>query len=628
MICGFFAKEDFRSDAEPIYRMVETDTASRGNSQVAIHPMGALGCVADSSQPGRSAMPRLAGEAPGKNCAVWEGEIYNRAELLRYLNVSGGVAQQISDPDILLRLYEAHGLSCVDKINGSFAFALYDDARREVVLGRDRFGIQTLYYYDSPKLAVFGTKISPILACPGVPKELNQTALRRYLVFGFNPASDTFFGGVKKLRPGRLLVLGRKAATEKRYWYLSFQHSGEKPVSEYCEDILDLTRDSIRLRLSNSNSDALGIFLSGGMDSSSVAGLTHEIAKKEFSTYSYRCLGKSFDESPYARAMAKHCHAEHHEVVFEPADVRKMESIVRLMDEPLCNAGITIATFLLGQAAEPKVARVFSGDGGDELFGGHPVYAADKIAAKFERIPSLLRSPLVGLLRQLPDSEQKLNLTVKLKRFAESVNYPKELGTYRWRIQYGPAELNSLLQNGAAAPDNGSELFEELFELTEEADGPDMLSRSLYVDTMTEVGFYLRRMDLIRSFNITPVFPLLDHRLFEYMAGIPSNLKFRDAANTKLIQHRAMEGVLPNEIVNRKDKLGHSIPLKNWLRNDALVKSFVHDTLLENGMKRRGIIDSKYVQRLWDNHQSSRQNNSHRLWSLTVLQLWLASNGL
>jgi asparagine synthase (glutamine-hydrolysing) len=120
----------------------------------------------------------------------------------------------------------------------------------------------------------------------------------------------------------------------------------------------------------------------------------------------------------------------------------------------------------------------------------------------------------------------------------------------------------------------------------------------------------------------------LDHRLFEYAAGIPSNLKFRDAANTKLIQHRAMKGVLPNEIVNRKDKLGHSIPLKNWLRSDPLVKSFVHDTLFENGMKRRGIIDSKYVQRLWDNHQSYRQNNSHRLWSLTVLQLWLASNRL
>jgi asparagine synthase (glutamine-hydrolysing) len=364
------------------------------------------------------------------------------------------------------------------------------------------------------------------------------------------------------------------------------------------------------------------------MDSSSVAGLTREIHETNFSTYSYRCLGKSFDESPYARAMAKHCNAEHHEVVFEPADVRKMESMVGLMDEPLCNAGITVATFLLGKAACGNVTRVFSGDGGDELFGGHPVYAADRIAAKFERIPAVVRLPFVGLLRHLPDSDQKLNLTVKLKRFAESVNYPRALGTYRWRIQYGPEELNRLVHNGAGDHRNGSDMFEDVLELTEEADGPDMLSRSLYVDTMTEMGFYLRRMDLLRSLNITPVFPLLDHRLFEYAASIPSHFKFRDASNTKYIQHRAMQGVLPDEIIQRKDKLGHSIPLKNWLRSEATVKSFVRDTLSKNRLQKRGLVDHKYVESLWQNHQSYRQNNSHRLWSLTVLESWLGANDL
>jgi asparagine synthase (glutamine-hydrolysing) len=626
MICGFFAKLGAQPESGTINRMLESIASGCGTYQVAALDGIGLGCVSETGQPFSGPMQSLVCQTPQGNYAVWQGEIYNRAELLANLGVSGKIGQQLSDSEILLRLYEAHGQSCVDRINGSFAFALYDKERQEVILGRDRFGIETLYYCDSPKAVVFGSKISPILAYPGVAKELNQEALRRYLVFGFNPAWDTFFRGIKKIRPGHLLVLRQGSVTEKRYWYLSFQQVREKSVSEYCHDILDLTRDAIRLRLSDS--DALGIFLSGGMDSSSVAGLTHEIAKTNFSTYSYRCLGKSFDESPYARAMAKHCNAEHHEVIFEPDDVRKMESMVRLMDEPLCNAGITIATFLLGQATEGRIARVFSGDGGDELFGGHPVYAADKIAAKFERIPSLLRLPVVGLLRHLPDSEQKLNLTVKLKRFAESVNYPKELGTYRWRIQYGPGELNNLLRNGSAGHENGSGLFDDLSALIEEADGADVLSRSLYVDTMTEIGFYLRRMDLVRSFKVKPVFPLLDHRLFEYAAGIPSNLKFRDSSNTKFIQHQAMEGVLPDEIVHRKDKLGHSIPLKNWLRDDANVKSFVHDTLFADGLNERGIVDGKYVARLWDEHQKYRQNNSHRLWSLTVLELWLSSNRL
>jgi asparagine synthase (glutamine-hydrolysing) len=339
-------------------------------------------------------------------------------------------------------------------------------------------------------------------------------------------------------------------------------------------------------------------------------------------------LGKSFDESHYARAMARHCGADHHEVVFRPLDVQRMESIVRYMDEPLCNAGITIATFLLAEAAHGKVRRTFSGDGGDELFGGHPVYAADRIAATIDRIPRFIQRPFLRLARALPDSDQKLNLTVKLKRFAESLEYSKELGTYRWRIQYGPAELKHLLHNGGRSQSDDPTVLRDVLELIGEADGPDVLSRSLYVDSTTEVGFYLRRMDLVRSFGITPVFPLLDHRLFEYAAGIPSELKFRDASNTKYIQHRAMEGVLPDEIVHRTDKLGHSIPFKNWLRSEPAVKDFVHDVLFGDRRVVGRIVDRAYVTRLWDTHQSRQQNNSHRLWSLAVLELWLRANNL
>jgi asparagine synthase (glutamine-hydrolysing) len=626
MICGFLSKQAGSQKPDAIQRMLGA-VAADGELHVLAHGSAAFGFVAGRVDTGHKSVPKPAAEAPQNSSAIWQGEIYNRAELLPALGLTASRAQHLSDADLLVRLYDAYGLSCVEKINGSFAFALYDQRRQEVILGRDRLGIETLYYYENPTVFVFGSRISTILAHPEVPKELNLSALRRFLVFGYNPAWDTFFRGVQKVRPGRLLVLRRDGVTEKRYWSLSFRQVQEKPVSEYCHDILDLTRDSIRLRLPDSR--PFGIFLSGGMDSSSVAGLAREMSNQNFATFSYRCLGRSFDESAYARAMAKHCSSEHHEVVYQPDDVRKMESMVRLMDEPFCNAGITVATFLLGQAAQGKVLRVLSGDGGDELFGGHPVYAADQIASAFEKIPSILRLPLVSLLQRLPDSDQKLNLTVKLKRFSESIKYPRALGTYRWRIHYGHDELGRLLQNGAGPRENDSEsLFRDVIELVEEADGPDLLSRSLYVDTVTEVGFYLRRMDLVRNFQVTPAFPLLDHRLFEYAAAIPSELKFRDASNTKYIQHRAMEGVLPDEIVHRKDKLGHSIPFKNWLRSETPVKKFVNDTLSDQSLKRRGLVNSNYVQTLWDNHQSYRQNNSHRLWSIAVLELWLRANNL
>jgi asparagine synthase (glutamine-hydrolysing) len=327
--------------------------------------------------------------------------------------------------------------------------------------------------------------------------------------------------------------------------------------------------------------------------------------------------------------MAQRCGSEHHEVVYHPADICKMESIVGLMDEPFCNAGINIATFLLGQAAEGKVARIFTGDGGDELFGGHPVYAADKIAAVFERVPRVLRLPLMAVSRRLPDSDQKLSLTVKLKRFTESLGYPKALGTHRWRLYYGNEELKHLLQPDFGDGDDGAaELFTDLFDIGREADGPDMLSHSLYMDFMTEVGFYLRRIDLIRHFQVAPCFPLLDHRLIEYAATIPSHLKFRGLSKPKYIQHHAVQGMLPDEIVHRKDKLGHSIPLKNWLREEPSVRQFVQNILSDRRLKDRGIVKSDYVHSLWQAHQTARQNNSHRLWGLTVLELWLDANDL
>ncbi|HEY7317358.1 MAG TPA: hypothetical protein VIE89_07265, partial [Candidatus Binatia bacterium] len=239
--------------------MVETLAPGSAKYQIMAHGAVALGCV--SNRPASAEGPNVSGDKRARSYVVWQGEIYNRDGLLVELGLSGAAPQELSDGEILLRLYQTHGLACAEKINGSFAFALYDNERQEVILGRDRFGIETLYYCDSPKAFIFGSKIASILAYPGVSKALNQNALRRYLVFGYNPGWDTFFRGVQKLRPARLLVLRRDGVTEKKYWSLSFRQTQEKPVSEYCHDILDLTRDAIRLRLNDS--ERFGIFLSG-----------------------------------------------------------------------------------------------------------------------------------------------------------------------------------------------------------------------------------------------------------------------------------------------------------------------------------------------------------------------------
>ncbi len=274
-------------------------------------------------------------------------------------------------------------------------------------------------------------------------------------------------------------------------------------------------------------------------------------------------------------------------------------------------------------------SEVYSGHGGDELFAGHPVYSADKIAAYTDRIPGAIKSPVASLFRQLPDSDKKLNLTVKLKRFSESLAYPKEFGTYRWRIYYGNEELNRLFEPDLAIDQNQYlNLFSDLLGMYQDADGKDPLSRSLFVDFKTEVSFHLRRMDLVRYFGVKPIFPMLDYRLVESAATVPASLKIKGYSDTKYIEKPVLAGVIPDQILNRHDKLGHSIPFKNWLRSDPVVKGFVQEVLSDRNVERRGLFNRATIQTMWDNHQSARQNNSHRLWMLTVLELWLVANGL
>jgi asparagine synthase (glutamine-hydrolysing) len=560
-------------------------------------------------------------------CVVWQGKIYNRSELIQSLEPDSISARELGDDELFLKLYRLLGRECVKKINGRFVFALYDPMKQEVVLGRDHLGIETLYYYEDQNRFVYGSRIPLLLEHPEVPKELDMVSLGRFLVFNFNLSWDTFYKNIKKVKPGSLLILNRNGAFEEKYWHLSFQPSYKKDINEYVQELRELMEDAVRIR--TQNNDSLGIFLSGGMDSSSIAYYLKEVTDRSLNSYSYRTLSESFDESNYARVMANFCDSDHHEVIYRPEDVQLIAALVNLMDEPYCNIGINIATFLLGQEAQNKSNIIFTGHGGDELFGGHPVYSADKVGAYFDRIPGALRAPLTAGFRQIPDSTQKLSLSVKLKRFSESVNYPKELGTYRWRVYYNSDELRELFHADMDLNALGNDtIFRDVINLTREAEGVDSLSRSLYVDTKTEVSFHLRRINLINSLGIDSSFPLLDHRLVEYAATIPSNLKLRGYSDTKYIQRVAMSGLLPDEISNRKDKLGHSIPFKNWLRTDPIVKQFVGDILAEESIRRRGLFESNYVHTLWEDHQIHRQNNSHRLWALAVLELWLSANNL
>jgi asparagine synthase (glutamine-hydrolysing) len=463
-----------------------------------------------------------------------------------------------------------------------------------------------------------------VLRMSGLARTLDRSAVAKTLLFNYNPGSNTLIAGIKRLPAAHSMkiTVDRPVALN-RYWHLHFS-SSKATEEEVCRQLLSHLRRSVNSCLETN--DRTGVFLSGGMDSSTVLALSSELGIS-LKTFSYRCRATSFDESHYARAMSDFVGTEHSECEYGSDEVLLMPEVVRAMNEPFCDVGINIATYLLGlKASANGCALVLTGDGGDELFGGHPVYEADKIAGYIDPLPRFLLSPMLALFQLLPDSDQKKSPAVKLKRFAESLAYPRELLSHRWRIYYDAAELGKLASPSFAEGLKWSELLADVLAINNEVQSGDMLSRSLYSDYQTVVDFYLRRNDLIRRFGINVRYPLLDHELVEFCAQMDSSLKIKGWFDTKYIFKKTMEGILPHTIIYRKDKLGHSIPLKNWIRDDRQVKEMVLDYVSSDAIRRRGLFNPEYIAALTNDHMAKRRNNSHRLWTLAVLEMWLRHN--
>ena len=552
--------------------------------------------------------------------SLFEGKIYNASEVGTALGLHHAFDKSRSG-EALGYLYERYGEHFLDRVNGKFAFALWDERNQKLLLGRDRLGIEPLFYCNDGKRFVFSSSLRGLLATGWVSKEINYEAVLQYLVYCYNPGLETFLQGVTKLPAGHLLSIDGSGMCLKRYWRLNFGETQVKTEGEYREEVLGLIEDAIRIRMDARRSP--GILLSGGTDSSTIVSLASRMSNEPLQTFSFRCEGRSYDESQYARLIAQRHGTEHTEIHYDPDHLSLISSAVQSMDEPFCDIGIEIATYLLGRAAQGKVSYMFSGEGGDELFGGHPVYVADKFAAVVDRFPRILTGSLAQLLQKIPDSDEKKNFQVKLKRFAYSLSFPSELLSHRWRAYYKPEELQELCTEDFLASCDLGHSFDGMVKYGADTHGWDALSRSLYSDYHTLVDFYLRRLGLLRGFSIESRLPLLDYRLVEYAAKIPSRMKIRGVSDTKYMYKKILDGILPREILYDRPKLGHSVPMKNWLREDAKLQKWVEEILSESSIVKRGFFRSSVVRRLFEEHLSMRHNHSHRLWGLVVLELWL-----
>ena len=546
------------------------------------------------------------------------------------LETSSVGAKSYSAGDLMARL-QHRGPECLPELRGSFAIAWFDSTNQELVLIRDAFGIEPLFVSIDENGAAFGSRLPILIEAWGLSPVLDPAGVADFLRYCFIPGDGTLFQGISAVPPGSALRLGypegRIRQTRVEWFQLSYDAMPKlRDENAIIEEYKAALESAVARSLVDSDP---GIMLSGGMDSSAIASLVVRNHGRLPKAFSFRCATGKFDESQYAIELARQLGLAHETALYGAQDVFSIESAVGDMDTPFCDAGIEIGTWLVAQSAAGQVHSILTGDGGDELWASHPVYAAQRLIRIYDRlpIPMPVRSSLKRLLDRVGDSDEKRDLRVILKRLLPEPTLPPSLKHHRWRVYYLPPDLAELMGNGsedhsAAAADYSGALSSFEGFRGDRDRGDDML----YSDYRFAMAFYLRRLLLFRGQGIEARLPFLDIDLVNLGTRIPFRLKLEGIERTKRIFRSAMRGVVPDLILDRKDKLGHSIPLKNWLRVDEALRERIRETLIGGIAGPRGLVEKDPVERLFKDHVSGRANHSHRIWALFVLDRWLAAH--
>jgi asparagine synthase (glutamine-hydrolysing) len=566
----------------------------------------------------------ITGEQPTYNedrsvAVILNGEIYNYRELRQDLEKSGHAFRSQSDTEVLPHLYEEFGDEMVSHLNGMFAFALWDSKRRRLLIARDRFGEKPLYWGVFENTLLFASEPKVLLAHPAVKCSLNLEALRQYLSFDYVPAPLSIFEGINKLPAAHTLTLEDGKIETKRYWCLSYQTKQPVPSeAEAAEQLRELLADSVRMRLV---SDVpLGVLLSGGVDSSTIAALAVRASSEAVKTFSISFAESSFDESSYARAVAKYLGTDHHEERLSAnLAANLVGEIGSWMDEPFSDPSL-VPTYLLSRFTRKHVTVALGGDGGDELFAGYPMYRGHHWAQNYERIPGFLRSglvePLVGLL---PVKTRNLSFDYKATRFVTGAKYDLVARHHIWFGSFNPAEQQQLLTPDVLSQTD-SDVYRSARSMFEECDSSDVIEQMQSLDTRLylaeDILTKVDRASMAVSLEVRA--PFLDPRVAEFAASLPSDYKLR-GRKTKYVLKRSIEDLLP-PFVTRRGKKGFGVPVAEWLKEK--LRPLARDLLSPERVRKAGVFNPEYVTKLQDEHERGVANHRKLLWTLLMFELW------
>lgn len=559
----------------------------------------------------------------GQVAVTFNGEIYNYREIRRELAARGHVFRTTSDTEVILKAWQEKGPDCLDDFEGMFAFALWDARTRTLFAARDRFGKKPFYYTLQKGVFAFASELTALRALPFLSLDVTTKALARFLSYEYVPTPESIYRQVKKLRPAHFLLLRDGEISTAPYWDMPPPDPDTtQNEDELCERLRLLLAQAVKRRLV---SDVpLGVFLSGGIDSSTVAALMAGMSAR-VKTFSIGFTEKSYDESPYARAVAKRFATDHHERILSAAECGGLlPEIVGRFDEPMADPSI-VPTFLLSKVTREKVTVALGGDGPDELFAGYEYYPAFNLAEKYLRLPTFLRKGLIEpLAGRLPQSSGYVNPRGVARTFLAGVAAPRELRVQTWLSAFSPEAQISLWQHPDTAFLAPGRLFEPTIRLFDAFPADESLAKVFYTFARQYMLDYILvkvdRCSMMHSLEVRA--PFLDRDLAEFACRLPIRMKLRGGTRKYLLK-KAVADILPREILARK-KRGFLIPSALWLRET--LKPHMDELLGEAFLKKQGLFNPETVVALRAEHQNGVRDHRKELWTLLVLQLWLKAH--
>jgi len=564
--------------------------------------------IASGAQPMRN--------GDGSTWIVYNGEIYNHPELKRELEAKGHRYRTRCDTETILHIYKDEGEACVQRLRGMFAFALWDRSRQRLLLARDRLGIKPLYYAITDRELLFASEIKAILAADCLRPELNEDILPEYLATGFVSGPETFFRGIRKLLPGRTLTWSRaEGVRESRYWQppaSSVQSAGS--LEAQSAELRSRLRDAVRSHLM---SDVpVGLFLSGGIDSTGLGALMASMVKEPIKTFSVGFPDREGNELNYARMAAQFIGSEHHEVTVTPEQFfLALPRLIWHEDEPIAFSA-SIPLYFVSALASKHVKVVLSGEGADELFWGYDRYRVtawnQRLGEAYGRVmPRFARDGVSWTIDMLPRQARRYLGRTFLTRSPD----PRSVFFENFAVFDDRALQEVLLDSSVLRT---RDPFADLLQFYEGTSG-GLVDRMIHTDLQSYLVELLMKQDqMSMATSVESRVPYLDHELVEYVVGLPADSKLR-GWQTKLILREALRDLVPREILTRR-KMGFPVPMGQWLR--GRFRGIVDEFVIGPRASGRRLLKSEFVRRLAEEHNAGQSEHGTRLWLLTNLEIW------